>query len=160
MPNGSYEQRPSGMFAPRGQPGSDPSQAAESVTPPGEQPSSTAMSPIGRFGQRLQGMNQNISQRQFQPGSRAHAAAIGAIQGQQTFNFFRHAGMGAAVRFAVGLPQVPDQVVGLYRAQAVKNLAGVNPGFYVGQHTPGPGRSDRDEFYGTGRSGAGGGEDE
>jgi hypothetical protein len=110
-PDDSFESHPSGLLLPRGVPA-----AQAAVTPPAEQQEPPAF--------------RNISRIQFKPGGRAYNAAVRATQNQQVFNYFRSAGMGAAVRYAVGLPQMSDQMTTLYRQRALQNLA----------QRPGPGR--------------------
>jgi hypothetical protein len=147
MSNGSFEPRPSGLLTPGGG-------GAESVTPPAEQQPSSSPSLVQRIGRAVggairdpSGFNRNLNQHQMK-FPRVQNAMQNFSDNQQISNHFRHAGMGAAIRFAVGAPQYSEQVGNLYRAQAAKNMAGDNPGYLEGLHQDNEGASPSEEFGG------------
>jgi hypothetical protein len=67
--------------------------------------------------------NRNLSYRQM--GGNLVRNAIGnATANQQIFNHFTHAGIGSAIRFAVGAPAMPENLVPYYRANLYQKAGG------------------------------------
>jgi hypothetical protein len=69
-------------------------------------------------------------------GADARNAAATTLELGSHLNYFRHAGFGAAARYALGVPQVSPTMANLYRSEALRNLGsfhvtGRNPGYFV-----------------------------
>jgi hypothetical protein len=129
------------------------------VTPPGEQqadespgiPGERQQQQRARRQQSYRGpiVSRNLSPGQFKtdtnPDSETYGQAVGPIgrhiqsglDNQQRFNYFKSAGMGAALRYATGLPPQSASMNNLYRQRALQNLAQrPGPGHFEGRLDP------------------------
>jgi len=85
-------------------------------------PSRFADSGIGRF------VNRNANGLQF--NKPAVKQAVGnAVEAHSRAQYFRRAGMGAALRYTLGMPQVPSHVSDYLNARTHgQRQTGINPG--------------------------------
>jgi hypothetical protein len=101
------------------------------------------------------GVGRNTNRRQLlTPEVRTQIGRV--LDQNQKANYFRHAGMGAALRHTLGLPQTPSHLNDYFRAQTRRPQTGINP---EGLEAEGPTvtepRSLDDVIHGTGEQGAG-----
>jgi hypothetical protein len=73
------------------------------------------------------GMGRNTNRRQLlTPDVRKQVGRV--LDQNQKANYFRHAGLGAALRHTLGLPQTPSHLNDYFRAQTRRPQTGLDPG--------------------------------
>ena len=103
-----------------------PFPAHKAQTPPGAEP--PGQGEPGGFFKNLQGRQVN------KPAVKG--AVKGVLDAHARSQYFRHAGFGAALRYTLGMPQVPSHVNDYLNARHNQQVRGVDPGDVQVQHEP------------------------
>jgi hypothetical protein len=119
------------------------------IPPPPEAPhwGPVPSPPRNPWESNLSRLTRNLNSNQFRSNVRSRVQA--GLDNQQLFNSFRTAGMGAAVRYALKMPQLSPGAAETYRARVLKNLSQQpGPAPLVGvPSTSGGSANPRQHFY-------------